>query len=189
MYVLSVGALANADLRNSIAQAASASGGRLLIPSGAFAGFEALVAMRRTGLGEVLYTARKKPGAWRGTPAEKEFSLEALTEPTWIFRGPADVAALQYPKNANIAAAIALAGIGFSRTRVELIADPTVEFSQLTLVAKSSASELRIELRNAATSQNMQSSYITGMSVLAALEQREAPIAFGPVANLDRASV
>jgi aspartate dehydrogenase len=72
----------------------------------------------------VRYVGRKRPTAWRGTSAERLVDLNALTAPVEFFKGNARAAAQQFPQNANVAATIALGGMGFEATEVVLIADP-----------------------------------------------------------------
>ncbi len=121
---LSIGALADAALHDGLLAAAEAGRSQLLLPVGAIAGLDGLLALRQAGLQRVLYTSTKPPLAWRGTPADGPFDLGALRSPTLIFSGTARDAARLYPKNANLAAAVALAGLGFERTEVQLVADP-----------------------------------------------------------------
>jgi aspartate dehydrogenase len=49
-----------------------------------------------------------------------------LTSAQIFFRGSAREAVYRFPANANVAAISALAGIGFDRTNVELVADPNI---------------------------------------------------------------
>src|SRR5690606_27872160 len=70
----------------------------------------------------VMYSSYKPPHAWKGTPAEDIIDLENVADEAVFFEGSAREAALHYPRNANVSAAIALAGIGFELTQVRLIA-------------------------------------------------------------------
>jgi aspartate dehydrogenase len=123
LVVSSVGALAD-EATESVLRASATGQGRLVIPSGALGGLDVLGAALRAGLDEVSYTSRKGPAAWRGTKAEELVDLAAVRDATVFYEGTARQAALDFPQNANVVAAVALAGIGFDRTRVRLLVDP-----------------------------------------------------------------
>lgn len=141
LVVASVGALADPALEASLRSAAT-DAARLVIPSGALGGLDALGAARRSGLDEVLYTSRKAPSAWKGTKAESLIDLATVTSPEVFFEGTARQAALDFPQNANVVAAVALAGIGFDRTRVRLLVDPAATGNRHLVEARGSFGEL-----------------------------------------------
>ena len=70
----------------------------------------------------------------------------ALTERTVLYRGTAGEAALRYPQNANVAAAVALAGLGFDATEVELVADPDAPGNVHEIEAEGAAGRFAIQL-------------------------------------------
>jgi aspartate dehydrogenase len=178
LHVLSAGALGRDALRTRLEGAAARGGGRIVIPAGAFAGFDGLRSLRAAGLGSVRFTSIKPPHAWRDTPAETLADLDALQSPFAFFTGGARDAAQRFPKNANLAAAVALAGIGFERTEVVLIADPSASGNRSRIEAVSDAGILDVTLNGAAFADNPRSSRITAASALAALVARRAPIVF-----------
>ena len=107
----------------------------------------------------------KPPAAWKGTPAESRFDLAALTEPTVLFSGSARGSASTYPQNANVTAAIALAGIGFDATVVQLIADPSIERNFDEVVAEGAFGRLIVRLENAPLPHNPKTSWLAVLSI------------------------
>jgi aspartate dehydrogenase len=178
LFILSTGALANDELSDNLVKEAIVGGGRIIIPSGALAGFDGLLALRQVGLTAVTYRSTKPPTAWRGTPAEDSGDFSRLLEPRVVFRGSARNAALKFPRNANLAVAIALAGVGLDQTSVELVADPHARANIGEVIACAGSSVLELKLTSAAFESNPKSSQITGLSVVAALANRSAVICF-----------
>src|SRR5262249_58832445 len=104
--------------------------------------------------------------------------VEASTAPTRVFRGSAREGAAGFPANVNVAAALALAGVGPDRTTIEIWADPTVERNchQITVEADSARFTLAIEN---IPSENPKTGRITALSALAALRKLNAPLRIG----------
>lgn len=176
LLVISVGALADCDLLDYLKAQAEAGGSRILLPAGAIGGIDAIAAMRLGGLDAVRYRSRKPPAAWRGSPAEKAADLGNLKERTVLYRGTAGEAALLYPQNANVAAAVALAGIGFDATEVELVADPDAPGNVHEIEAEGAAGRFVIQLQGRPSRTNPKTSALAALSVARALSNLEATI-------------
>lgn len=174
--LVSVGALASGDLLERVREAAHQGGTQAHLLAGAVGGLDALGAARAAGLESVRYSGRKPPQAWRGTAAEDRVDLSSVSTPTLLFRGNARAAALMYPKNANVAATVALAGLGMDATEVELFADPTVQDNVHEIQARSAAGQLDIRLQNRPLPDNPKTSALTFYSLLHALRQRVGTI-------------
>ena len=174
--VISIGALADAPLRARLESAAETGGGKLILPAGAVAGADALAAARVGGLDRVVYTSRKPPAAWRGTPAEDAHDLDSLIEATVLFEGAADAAATLYPQNANVAATIALAGAGFDRTEVRLVADPSAGGNIHNVRVEGVFGAFDIEVRGRPLPDNPKTSTLAAHSVVAEILRRAAAV-------------
>ena len=179
LLLLSVGALADDALHAQLLAAAQQGGGRVVLPVGAIAGLDGLLALRQAGLHSVRYTSTKPPQAWLGTPADGPFDLRALRAPTVIYSGSAREAARLYPKNANLAAAVALAGLGLDATRVQLVADPAASGNTGQIDAEGPGSRLQVTVSGASTVGNAKTSGIVAHSVLACLANQAAAVGFG----------
>ncbi|MFO1090765.1 MAG: aspartate dehydrogenase [Hyphomicrobiales bacterium] len=165
VVIASIGALADDALVVRLEEAARQGGARLTAASGAIGGLDALRSARLAGLTSVVYEGRKPPAAWRGTPAEAYVDLGSLKRETVIFDGTARESAALYPKNANVTAAVALAGVGFDDTKVRLIADPASSGNSHALTAEGAFGRFTITLNNTALPSNPKTSWLAALSI------------------------
>jgi aspartate dehydrogenase len=169
LVVASVGALADAALEKALREAAREGGARIRIPSGAIGALDAISSARVGGLNRVTYTGRKPVLAWRGTRAESSFDLDGIREATLIFEGSAREAALAFPQNANVCAAVALAGVGFDATTVQLFADPQARGNEHQVEAEGSFGMLRYHVIGNPLEENPKTSSLAAYSLLRCL--------------------
>ena len=179
LITVSLGALADPRLFQDLEQAAIAGGARLHLASGAIGALDCLRAARVGSLHRVTYIGRKPPRSWRGSPAETKLDLDNLAVGAEAhFEGSARNAAIEYPKNANVAAAVALAGIGFDDTRVKLIADADVSENIHEIRATGDFGSFCFEIRGHSLPENPRSSALAAMSVVSKLAQESQSIVF-----------
>ena len=170
LLIASVGAMADAPTEQVLIESALQSGAKLRIPAGAVGGLDAL---------GVIYSSRKHPNAWRGTPAEKLVNLEHLTKPTTFFVGDARHAAMIFPQNANVAAVVALASIGFDRTQVTLTADPSATGNTHGIHAKGNFGEVTLAISGKTLTDNPKTSMLAPLSLVRSLMNLEQTVVVG----------
>lgn len=167
VITVSLGALATPAVYDELEAAAEEGGAKLHLASGAIGALDAISAACVGGVEEVSYTGRKPPAGWKGSPAEDVIDLDNLTEAATHFEGDAAEAATRYPKNANVAAAVALAGPGMKNTKVLLIADPAAAGNTHEIRAKGAFGEMNFTIVGKGLPENPRSSALAAMSAVA----------------------
>ena len=164
--VSSIGVLADGEFARVLLDAEAQGGGRLLLPAGAIAGLDGLVAAALAGIDRVTYISYKPPHAWVGTPAEQAIDLDDPAYEQTFFEGTARQAAAAYPKNANVSVAVGLAGIGLDRTRVRLVSSRKVGDPLGVIEADGAFGRFRFDILAFASATNPKTSALTGYSLL-----------------------
>jgi len=178
VMILSCGALLdNFDL----VDLARRHNGRILVPSGALLGLDAVVAAAEGGISKVHMVTRKPPNGLAGAPYLEEHAIDiaGLSKPKRVFAGPARQAARGFPANVNVAAALALAGIGPDRTTIEIWADPTVSRNVHHIEVEAEAARFSLQIENVPSAENPRTGRLTALSVIAALRKLSSPLAIG----------
>jgi aspartate dehydrogenase len=170
MIIASTSAFCDEALMTRLMDVATRNGSRIFIPSGAIGAVDALASAAVLGLDDVTHQIVKPPIAWQGTPAEKLLDLVGLRERTVFFSGSAREAASHYPQNANATVVTALAGVGLDRTRVEMVADPSVRINGHRITAQGAFGRLEILLENNPLATNPKSSELTALSLVRLIE-------------------
>jgi len=181
VIVLSGGALSDDALRERLERASRAHGAPLYVPSGGVGGLDALKAACAAGVDEVSIAVSKPPAAWKGIPYVERMNvdLDRLSRPVTLFEGTAREGVPHFPANVNIAAVLSLAGIGFDRTRLKVVADPALKFNThfITIRGRTGTIELRFE--SVPSPDNPKTAMLACYSALAAFRQFGSPVRYG----------
>lgn len=177
VMVLSAGALLS---HPDLIELAKHKGTQIIVPTGALIGLDAVTAAAQGTIHSVRMVTRKPPKGFAGAPylIENNIAVEGLTEPTCIFSGNARAAALAFPANVNVVAALSLAGIGPDRTMIEIWADPTVTRNCHSIEVDSDSACFSMSIEGI-PSENPRTGRITALSALAALAKLHAPLRVG----------
>src|SRR5690242_3679203 len=178
VMVLSCGALLdNFDL----VDLARRHGGRILVPTGALLGLDAVQAAAQGRISRIHMITRKPPGGLDGAPylVEHQIRVAGLTEELRVFTGSAREAARGFPANVNVAAALALAGIGPDKTTIEIWADPAVTRNIHRIEVEADAARLSFQIANVPSVENPRTGRLTPLSVIALLRKLASPLAIG----------
>ncbi len=156
-------------------------GARIIVPTGALLGLDAVRAAAEGTIESVTMVTRKPPRGLAGAPylEEQGISLEGLDAPLKIFAGTAREGARGFPANVNVAAALSLAGIGPDRTRLEIWADPAVTRNTHTIRVEADSVRFEMTIENVPSEENPRTGKLTALSVIAALRGLVAPLRVG----------
>lgn len=181
VVVLSAGALIDDDLRRAAEQASARTGALLFVPSGGIGGLDVLKTACLAGVEEASIQVAKPPQAWKGIAyvEHRGFELDGLRQPLVLFDGTAREGVPHFPQNVNIAAILALGGIGPDRTRLKVIADPSLQLNTHTIRVSGRSGRFSLVLENVPAPENPKTSWLACYSALAALRSLGSPVRYG----------
>lgn len=164
----SVGALLP---RMHLVKLAQQTGARIVVPTGALLGLDAVRAAAEGPIDSVSIETRKPPMSLIGAPYLEKHGIDVmdLIQPLLVFEGNALDAAAGFPANVNVAAALALAGIGPIRTTVRIWADPQVTRNIHTIRVEAEAARFTMTIENVPSVENAKTGRLTPLSLLACL--------------------
>lgn len=173
MLIMSIGALVDDSFRKNLENAAKEHKCKIYLPTGALCGIDGINSAAVTGIEEVTLITRKPPAAFEDVAyvKDKGIDLKGLTFPTTLFEGNAKEAVKLFPKNVNVAATVSLAGIGFEKTKVKIIADPKTLQNHHRIEVKGEFGTMSAEVNNLPFEKNPKTSKIAAQSAIAALKK------------------
>jgi aspartate dehydrogenase len=160
---------------------AKSSGARIILATGALLGLDAVRAAAEGSIQSVTMITRKPPKSLQGAPylLANHIDIEHLSAPLKLFAGSAREGAVGFPANVNVAAALALAGIGPERTRLEIWADPSLSRNIHTIKVEADSARFEMTIENVPSADKPGTGRITALSVIAALRALTATLRVG----------
>lgn len=159
LIVMSAGALVDTNLLLDIIEVAKKNSRKVWIPSGAVAGIDAIKAVSWCAE-EVRLVTRKNPSNL-GLKCEDE---------RIVFEGDVREAVKKFPKNINVAAVVSLAGAGFDKTKVRIIADPSVNENIHEIELIGPFGKIYVKVINKPFPNNPKTSYLAALSAIKILK-------------------
>jgi aspartate dehydrogenase len=160
---------------------AAASGARIIVPTGALLGLDAVRAAAEGVIHSVHMVTRKPPNGLAGAPhlVANDIDIENLETAKLVFEGTAREAARAFPANVNVAAALSLAGNGPDNTTIEIWADPGVSRNTHTIRVDADAARFEMTIEGIPSPENPATGLLTPLSVLATLRGLVSPLKVG----------
>lgn len=167
ILVMSVGAFANPDFFSEVIKNVEKNDINLYVPSGAIAGIDAIKSVRNS-ISYVTLTTTKNPDSLKDSPFFKKtnLTLDSIKKRTLIFEGSAIEAVQNFPANINVAALLGLASIGVEKTKVNVIADPSLRINKHEIKVIGKFGELIVRVKNVPSVTNPKTSYLAILSVI-----------------------
>ena len=159
---------------------AKETGARILVPTGALIGLDAVRAAAEGTIHSVTMVTRKPPAGLEGAPylVERGITLKGLNTARKVFDGSARDGARGFPANVNVAAALSLAGIGPDRTKLEIWADPEIDRNTHRIEVEADTARFSMSIEGI-PSANPRTGRIVPLSTVAALRGLVAELKVG----------
>lgn len=174
---LSIGAFADDEFSAKLKETAETTGKRVYLVSGAIGGLDLMRAATFAGEIYTQIVTRKSPSSLIGAPGVTGLTLSESDVET-VFEGTARGAIKAFPKNVNVAVALGVCTVGVDNTKVKIISDPSVTQNIHSIELSGEFGGAKVVISAKPSPDNLRSSKLAAMSVLARLESLVSPISF-----------
>jgi len=169
IIMMSMGCLSDEKFKLKLEKLAKEHECKIYLPSGAVCGIDGILSASTEDIYEVTLVTTKPPSA-----IKKDYNKRVV-----VFNGSAKEAVKKFPNNINVAANLSIAGIGFDKTKVEIVVDPVATRNSHKILAHGKFGRLRAEVENMPNPNNPGSSYMASLSAIATLKRIINPIQIG----------
>lgn len=169
LIIMSIGCFYDDEFKDRLEKIAEKNHCKIFIPSGAVCGIDGVLSASVDTIDEVTLVTTKPPSS-----LDKKYNKRTV-----IFSGNAAEAVKKFPENINVAASLSIAGVGFIKTKVEIVADPVATRNSHKILAHGKFGRLRAEVENMPNPNNPKSSYMASLSAVATLKKIVNPIQIG----------
>lgn len=140
LVVFSMSAFSDAEFAARTSDRCRAGNKRLYFPHGAILGLDGIFDARDILTSVEIETVKNPSSLGRDDTCRTE-----------VYRGCARGAVESFPLNANVHAAVALAGIGFDNTQSVVISDPSTDTNSHTIRVKGDGIEFKLDISSRST--------------------------------------
>jgi aspartate dehydrogenase len=172
LMIMSVGALLDESILEIIIEGCKDFKKSVYLPSGAIAGLDGIRAVKNE-LYSLLLVTTKNPKSLKGAKffETSKINLDELKESTIIYEGTAQEAVKLFPANINVAALLSLAGMGNTKTKVRIVADPRTDKNTHEIQAEGKFGKFSIKVENVPSENNPKTSRLAILSAIECLKK------------------
>jgi len=157
----------------SILKLAQKQGVRVLIPSGAIAGVDAIKAAALQRIDRISLTTRKPIYGFTDNAyvQERRINLSTIKKETILFEGNVREAVKCFPQNINVAATVALASGAKDKLRIRIATSPEFKVNSHEIEVIGAFGRLVTKTENVVCPDNPKTSFLAVLSAVCALKQ------------------
>jgi aspartate dehydrogenase len=144
---------------------------KLIIPSGAIGGIDAIKAITKAGIKEITLSTYKPILSLANLPFFRENNIEVnkIKEEKMVFEGSVEQAIEDFPQNINVAACLKIASL-FDNLKVRIFVSPKLKVNRHEIKIKSKIGNYKFILENFPIKENPKTSALAIHSALVCIE-------------------
>lgn len=153
----------------------------VLIPSGAIGGLDVIKAINPKDISKITLTTRKPPSSLEQSDylTKKRIFINRIKKETVLFDGGVRESVRLFPRNINVAAALALASRAQSKIRIRIITSPKFTLNSHEINVWGKFGHLAVRTDNLPCPDNPKTSYLAVLSAVQTLKQHFQSVKIG----------